>query len=281
MAILIELRNPPDLDATFDQLEIERATELGGSYANVTTEDISVTNETDISPGYTSYDDSAGDADKYYRARFTHSVSGIDSPYTEEFRGGFDVLDALFRRRMRDTNSNKYFFTDNDVQQLRINAIGSLWPAVWIETYDESLTTDGTTMKFTFPSGVFRVNNVEFLDSSGNLAATPGGWSVRGKEIIFRSAPSNGYTLRLLVEKKMTKFAECPQEYDGYLLDFMRLEAFKEFEADRSQFYKYNSVVKAEGGNLPSIRLTINQLQESTKNRLESLRRVRRAAEIG
>ena len=163
MAILIELRNPPDLDATFDQLEIERATELGGSYANVTTEDISVTNETDISPGYTSYDDSAGDADKYYRARFTHSVSGIDSPYTEEFRGGFDVLDALFRRRMRDTNSNKYFFTDNDVQQLRINAIGSLWPAVWIDTYDESLTTDGTTMKFTFPSGVFRVNNVECL----------------------------------------------------------------------------------------------------------------------
>jgi hypothetical protein len=281
MAISIEIRNPRDSTSTYDQIVLESASAQGGSYSNVTTASVSTSNKTDLSPGYTSYTHTSGDTTKWYRYQFKNASSSIVTPYSREFRGGYSEIDQDFRRAMRDTNSSNYFFTDDDVAGFRRRAVESLWPVTWQEVVDESLSTDGSTEKFTYPSGVTRVADVEFVDSNGRVVYVPSGYRRRGNQLIFDSAPSSGYTIRLQVEKMFTKWVEVPHFFDSYIIDSMRLQAYKEFEADRMQYYKYNSVVNSEGGNIPSIRLVIQNLEMSSQRRLNDLKRTRRAALIG
>lgn len=279
MALPLNIRNPSDLTSTYAQIEISRATSEGGSYSVVTTKDIDTTTASDLSTGYTSYTDGSGDTTKWYKFRYKTS-GGSYSSYSDEFQGGTTTVDSRFRRYMRDTNSNNYFFTNDDIAGLRRDAIYSLYPATWFESIDETLSTDGTTEKFSFPSGVTRVNDIEFLNSDGSAVSRPSGWKPRGNQIIFSYAPTNGYTIRLYVDKMFRSLAEVPEIFDEYILKKMMLDAYYIMEADRSKYYKYNSVTKSEGGNLASLRLTIQNLERTVEKRLNDLRRVRKPAMI-
>ena len=281
MSIPLCLRNPRDVNATFDQIVIERATSLGGSYASVSTEDVDTTTRSDISPGYTNYVDSAGDTDKYYRIKYSNSSNSAATTYSEEFRGGYELLDSIFREKFRDNKSDDYFFDDDQVAQMRNEAIDSLWPHTWMRTKDETLTTDGTTEVFTVPVGVLRIEEIEFIDSNDTVVWRPRKWKHVGNNIIFPSPPGSGHTMRLYVHKRFTKYGETPWEYDSYLLDVMMLKAYEALQSDRSKYYKYNSVVKAEGGNLPGLRLIIDSLNVTIDNKTKKLKRTRPASGIG
>lgn len=278
----IEIRNPVDLITTYNQIEIQRGTLADGSnMVNISTNTpIDTTSANDLSTGFTSYTDASGDTASYYRFRFKASVSDAVSAYSDIFQAGTTVMHTRFRRRMRDTNSANYFFTNADLDTQLANAIKKLFPATFNETIDESLSTDGTTMKFSFPVGVNRVNDIEFLNSSGEVTSRPRGWKLRARQIIFDNAPSSGYTLRLYCDKMFKKLAEVPDLFDDLILDLMVLEAYQTMEADRSKYYRYQAVARPEGGNLPSIKGVIERLEVTTKQRLNSLRRIRRPGEI-
>ena len=279
---LVGIRNPMDLITTYNQIEIQRGAVADGSdMANIsinTPIDSSTAN--DLSTGFTAYIDSGGDSASYYRFRYKASVSGAVSSYSDIFQAGTTVMHARFRRRMRDTNSANYFFTNDDLSTILGNAIRKLFPHTFNEVIDESLSTDGVTMKFSFPSGVNRVNDIEFLDSNGEVVQVSRNWKLRARQIIFDYAPSDGYTLRLYCDKMFKKLAEVPDLFDDLLLDLMVLEAYQTMEADRSKYYRYQAVARPEGGNLPSMKGVIERLEVTTKQRLNSLRRVRRPSDI-
>lgn len=281
MALVVEARNPDDGTTTYDQVEFHRATASGGTFTLQSTVTIDTTTITDLSPGYTAWTDSSGTTSLYYKARWKASSSGAVSSLSDEFQGGTTILDTRFRRMMRDTNSANYFFTNDDVANFRKDAIFSLWPGSWHEAIDESLTSSDTTEKYNIPAGVTRINKMQLIDSDGRIIATPKDYELVGRQIIFGVGLSNGYTIRLWVEKMFLKAAEVPETFDSYLLDFMMLQAYRVFEADRSKYFRYNTVAKPEGGNLPSIFNTIKRLEESTNRRLNALRRTRKPSEIG
>lgn len=279
MSLALKIRNPKDLNTTYLQIEISRADTSGGSYAVIKADlDIDISQASDLSQGYTSYTDPTGDTTKYYKFRYRNDT--LYSPYSDEFQGGKTTFDTRFRREMRDTNSANYFFTDEDVSNFRKDAVYSLFPDVYFEAIDETLTTLASTEKYNFPIGVTRVNDIEYLNSDGSVMGSPNGWKIRARQIIFSVTPPTGYTMRLYVDRMFVETAEVPEILDEYILDYMKLKAYKVFEADRSQYNKYNAMIKAEGGNLPSISRTIQTLTDSLKERRNKLRRVRRAADI-
>lgn len=284
MAIKLELRNPDDLVSTYDQIEIQRSiTNTTAGMADISTNTaISSTYASDLSTGYTTYTDDDGvEGTHYYRFRYKNAASVAVSSYSDIFPAGGSVFHTRFRRRMRDTNSNNYFFTDDDIEIFMTEVVEELYPITWIETYlDNMITPDGTTEAFVFATGVTRVNDIELIDSSGNNQGSIKGWQLRGRYVIFDTAPDSGNTIRVWVEKKFTKAAEIPEQWDGYVIHKLMLKGYETLEADRSRYYKYTSVSKPEGGNLPSLDKIITRLEIQLQRQERLLRRVRKPADI-
>lgn len=282
MAVILDIRNPLDLTTTYDKIEIQRSTtNTVAGMANITTNvSIDTATASDLSSGYTTYTDADGtEGTHYYRFRFKNSVNSAVSSYSDIFLAGGSVLQTRFRRMMRDTNSNNYFFNSDDLKFFEEQSIEDLWPITWFETYSDSFfTADGATEVFTWPIGTTRVNSIDRLDTNGRFIETLKNWRVRGRVLIFDAAPSTGYTYRVWHEKMFLKLAEVPAIWDTYILNLMRLRAYETLEADRGKFYKYNAVAKPEGGNLASINAIITRLEQQIRLRENKLRRVRRPA---
>lgn len=284
MSVILDIRNPRDLTATYNQIEIQRNTSNSATgMTNVVTNlAISATYASDLSTGYTSYTDTGGTVGTHwYRFRYKQSSSGAVSSYSDIFAAAGNVLHTRFRRMMRDTNSNNYFFSADDLDFFLEQAIQRLWPTTWFETYsDTDFVPDGNTEIFTFPVGMTRLNSLDFIDSNGNNLGKILNWKVRGRTLLFDQAPRSGITIRDWKENMFLKLGEVPDVWDSHLLNIMRLQAFETLEADRTRFYKYNSIAKPEGGNLPSIDKIITRLEAQISRRENQLRRIRTPAFI-
>ncbi|MCK9370697.1 hypothetical protein M0R04_12375 [Candidatus Dojkabacteria bacterium] len=284
MAVIIDCRNPQDLVTTYDSIHIQSATAAAFTSPTdvVLAQAIDQTTASDLSTGYTSYTDANGTVGTtYYRFRYKNSSSGVVSSYSEIFLAGGSVLQTRFRRMMKDTNSNNYFYSTDDLDFFEVQAVQRLYPTTWFETYtDTGFVPDNTTEIFNFPIGVTRITGVDFLDSSGNNLGRLVNYNVRGRMLIFDTAPRTGITLRVWTEKMFLKMAEVPEIWDSHLLNIMMLQAYQMLEGNRTLYYKYNSVVSAEGGNLPSIGSIITRLEAQIQRREAQLRRSRKPAFI-
>lgn len=283
MAVVVEVRNPDDLNTTYDQIEIERNTANSESgMANIATVDIDTTSSSDLSMGYTGYVDSAGTiGTHYYRFRYKNSGSGAVSSYSDIFAAGGSILQTRFRRLMRDVNSNNYYFTSDDLDFYEQSAVLRLWPTTWFETYSSSFfTPDNSTKIFAFPVGCTRVDHIEIVDSAGNFVSEKLGYKVRGRYLIFDEAPITSVTYRVWFDKMFTKLSEVPPLWDEHLLNCMRLLAYESMEGDRNKFYKYNSIAKPEGGNLPSLDRIITRIETQIRLRENQIRRTRRPTSL-
>lgn len=68
----------------FDQVKFYRATSLSGSYSVISTQNLDVDNATLT----TSYDDTSGTTSHYYKFTFYHSVSAVESAFSDPISGG-------------------------------------------------------------------------------------------------------------------------------------------------------------------------------------------------
>lgn len=284
MAVVLKIRNPLDLITTYDQIEIQRATtNVVADMADISTSTvIDTSTASDLSTGYTGYSDPNGTVGThYYRFRYKNSVSVTYSSYSDIFLAGGSVLQTRFRRMMRDVNPNNYFFSNDDLDFFETQAVQRLWPITWMETYSDSyFVPDGTTQIFNFPVGVTRINNIEFRDQNGEVLGKKLNWQVRGKVLLFDTAPTTDIVLRAWVEKMFVDIAEVPEIWDTHILNLMRLQAYETLEGDRSRYYKYNSVAKPEGANLNGFNNIITRIESQIKLRESQLKRIRRPQSI-
>ena len=182
---------------------------------------------------------------------------------------------------MRDINSNDYYFLNTDIDGFLEHAISSLFPHTWYEKYsDSAFTSTGTAEIFTFPTDMNRLTELEAIDSEGRSQGQILGWEVRGRKLLFKEAPPSGTTIRAWYESRFQKLSEVPSMWDKHLLNVMRLQAYETMEADRSKYYKYQSTVNPEGGNLPSLDRVVGRIEQQVRLRLNELRRVRKPASI-
>lgn len=279
MANILNIRNPKDLTSTYSHIEIY--SDDNASMSSPTLLDtvaINTATASDLSTGYTSYTDENGDDSTYYK--FRYKVGSAYSSYSEIFQAGTSIMHTRFRKKMKDTNSANYYFSNEEIDEFLTGAISRLFPHTYNEVIDESLTSAADTEKYSFPVGINRVTDLEFLNSDGSVAFKAPGYNIRARQIIFDDTPPSGYTIRIYGDKMFKAFEEIPEFLDDLILDLMRMQAYETFEADRSKYYKYTTAVNPEGGNLPSIASIIERLELTTQRRLNALRRIRRASEI-
>lgn len=283
MSVRVEIANPEDRISTYDQIVIQRATSnSAAAMSDLATVSIDLSYSSDLSSGYTAYLDSGGDVDtNYYRFQYKLASSGAVSSYSDIFQAGTTVLHTRFRRMMRDTNSATYFFLNTDIDFFLQESVDGLWPITWFETYDDSsFVPDGTTEIFSFPNGVTRISGIDILNDQGETITAASGYTIRNRTLIFNNPIASGYTIRAWVEKKFTKLSECPSVWYSHILNKMRLRAYEMLESDRSNYYKYTTIVSPEGGNLPSIDKVITRIENQIRLREAQLRRVRKPTSI-
>src|SRR3990167_6899403 len=202
MAVNVAIQNPEDRTSTYDQIVIQRSTSnTVAGMSDLTTVSIDLTNSSDLSTGATSYVDSGGDIDThYYRFQFKNSGSAAVSSYSDIFQAGTTVLHTRFRRMMRDTNSNNYFYLNTDIDFFLQEAVDTLWPITWFETYDDtSFVPNGTTEIFNFPNSVSRINDLDLLNSSGETVTGMSGWRIRNRTVLFFFPPPSRFSIPALV----------------------------------------------------------------------------------
>ncbi|MCL4482637.1 MAG: hypothetical protein M1445_08500 [Bacteroidetes bacterium] len=279
--IILQIRNPDDEVTSYNQIRIYRSSSQTGVFTLLTTVAIDITTRTDQTQGYTQYTDSAGDTNSWYKVSYYNSSSAAETDKSDAFQGGTSDLDAKIRRRMKDTNVNKYFFSNEEIADARDMAIQSLWPATWIDTTYEVTITDSNKKTITVPYSVFRVDKIKVYDTNGNLSSENYNayYKVGNKIYAIGDFPTN-YVFRFIISKPYTLAAECPFTFENYLVMAAELELLRVMETDRSRYYRYTSSIKPEGGNLPSLSRIIDKLEISMARRRNELRRFREANDI-
>lgn len=274
------LRNPDDGVTSYDQIKVYRATSKTGTYAILTTVDINQATIADNSPGYTLYNDSAGSDSYWYKASYYNSTSLVETDMSDAFQGETTELDTKIRRRVKDSNENKYFFDNDEIAQARDIAIKSLYPATWIDTTYDVVISDSNKTLITLPSYIARVDGIKVYDSGSNPVGNYISFYKVGNKLYPLSEFPTGYTFRIIITKAYKVPAEVPEELDNYLLDVAEIELLKILEMDRSRYYKYTTSIRPEGGNMPSIGRIIERLEINATKKLNPYRRVRETGEI-
>lgn len=219
MANVLKIRNPRDLTTTYTHIEIyEDDNSAMSSPTLVTSVAIDTTTANDLSPGYTAYTHDAGTDATYYK--FRYKVGSTYSSYSDIFQAGTTIMHSRFRKKMRDTNSANYYFSNEEIDEFLVGAISRLFPHTYNEVIDESLTTLDDTEKYNFPTGVNRINDVYLLYSDGGVFMNPKNYITRARQIIFDDTPPSGYTIRLFADKMFQDLAEIPEFLDDPGVDF-------------------------------------------------------------
>lgn len=278
---VLYIRNPEDGITTYDQIKVYRSDSKNGTYLVINTINIDSSTIDENNSGYTKVTDNTGTSDHWYKVSYYNSVSLVESDLSTEFQGGTTELDTKIRVRMKDTNVNKYFFTQDELTQARDNAIKSLFPHTWIDTVYEVAITESNKKTITLPQYVSRMDKIKVYDSSGDLIANNFlGFYKVGNKLYANDEFPVGDTFRFIITKAYKIPAECPEEFDPYLIDVAQIELLKILEMDRARYYKYTTSIRPEAGNIPSLNRMIERLEGSTRVKLNSMRRVREVTEI-
>jgi len=278
--LAVRARNPSDGISTYDKIKFYRATSQTGTYSLIATQDIDQTTISDNSPGYTKYDEASGTTSMWYKVSFYNSSSGIESNLSDAFQGGTTQLDTMIRRKMKDNNASNYFFENEEVEDARELAIKSLYPGTWIDTTYDVTITESNKKTITLPSYIARVDDIMVYNDDGDYIGTYLAFKRVGNKLFALSEFPTGYVFRLIITKPYKLAAECPEEFDDYLIWVSQRTLFESMESDRSRYFKYTSVVRPEGSNMPSLNRIIERLEVQIRRRLNELRRVREATEI-
>jgi hypothetical protein len=203
--IRLYLENPPDLDATYADIRVERATAAApGTFAEVATVPI------DPLSRYSTYLDNAGEVDSWYRYRYrtTGALFSAYKPSNAGHQGGIFMVRAYVRAQLPLSGSGSDpELTDALIDQWTGFALRDLyglglWTPVTVDVVgiDNPLSPTEPTYDYDIPATVEDVYEVwELADTSLRRREIVDGWTQLGRSLRFPFTwrPSVGGTYRV------------------------------------------------------------------------------------
>jgi len=251
--------NPVDGTTTFDKVRFYEATDNAGTGATLlSTSAIDTTYRSQIDPGYTTYTYTTGSTAKYYAARYYNSTSTVATDYTAWILGGKDRWNTMFENEMEDTSNAVWSATA--VTRFKDWALNALYPDLYRQVIDESLTFDDATYIYTVPFGIFHISDVYVGDTANSTSTLvkvyPDNWAFENSSLhIFNlNSLTDAATIRLIAHKKYLEIGEVPEDFDQIVMYHMKMNAYLYLAED---FPRYK---------------TWAQLQEGSKVSFENLR---------
>lgn len=252
--------NPKDGTDTYNQVEFYEATDTIGTGATLlsTAKSIDTANMSQVDPGYTLYTNTSGTLTKYYATKFAHATSGIKSEYTTWVLGSKDRWNTMFENEMEDTTNAVWSVAT--LTRFKDWALEALYPDLYRQVTDTSLTFDDETYTYTVPFGIFNIAEVAVGDvqnsTSTFVKVHPDNWALEGSSLHFFNLVglTDAAVIRLIAHKKYLEVGQVPETVDRVVMHHMKMNAYLYLAEDFPRFK------------------TWAQLQEGSKVSFENLR---------
>jgi hypothetical protein len=251
--------NPKDGIDTYNQVEFHEATDSAGTGdATLVTKSIDITDMGQVDPGYTLYTDVTGTLTKYYATKFKNSTSGITSELSTWVLGSKDRWNTMFENEMEDTTNTVWSTTT--LNRFKDWALDALYPDLYRQVTDTSLTFDDETYTYTVPFGIFNISEVGVGDvensTSTFVKVHPDNWAQEGATLHFFNLAglTDAAVIRLIAHKKYLEVGQVPEAVDRIVMFHMKMNAYLYLAEDFPRFKSWA------------------QIQEGTKVSFENLR---------
>lgn len=258
--------NPTDGIATFDKVRFYEATDSAGTGATLlSTSAIDVTNRNQVDPGYTTYTYTSGSITKYYASKYYNSVSTLATDYTSWVLGGKDRWNTMFENEMEDTTNAVWSAVA--VNRFKLWALNALYPDLYRQVTDTSLTFDSDTYTYDLPFGIFNVAKLWVGDvqnsTSTLLEVGPDNFAVEGGTLhIFNTGSlTDGAVIRMIAHKKYLDVGEVPEDIDRIVMYHMKMSAYLYLAEDFPRFKTWAQIQEGSKVSFENLRVHAREFE--------------------
>lgn len=280
--ITLSVRNPDDSTSSYDKIKIYSSTTQTGTYSLVSTVAIDLSQATEFSSGFTQYTDSSGTTSTWYEFSYYNSSTLVETTLSTAIQGGTAYLDSRIRIELQDNDTtapNYPIFSNDEIAAARQDAVNMLYPEYGKEWVDKTVTTVQNQWTYTIPPTLYNINKIEIWDETAtpfNKIAEIQAYDVVGNTLRLQNptdvAINSGYKMYLYATKRITDSADVPSYMDEMLMAKACEVLVRHLVWDRSKYQRYTTIIRPEGGNIPSLMQMIkyyNSLYMTRRNEIK------------
>jgi len=193
----------------------------------------------------TVYTHVAGTTANWYKIKYGTSVAPTTDWIGDALQGGTSRLYNVVRRRLNDTDSTTYEFSDDLIWDCITEAILDHSEIVKNEQIDKSLTSIDETYEYTLPEyceSIFKIKLYSGTDYCGEVT----NFIQVGRTLSLKRAVGSGYTMWIYYQKKSRNESDIDEKYDGLLVAATLLKVLQRQIQKRARFAQWGTQAKTD-----------------------------------
>jgi hypothetical protein len=255
MANYLEFTNPTDTTDTHVWLYSDTASTgaFTSAVATIATTTGSVQNTT-------TYTHVAGTSANWYKIKYGTSATTTTSWIGDTLQGGTSRLYNILRRRLNDTDTTTYEFSDDLIWDCITETILDHAELIKNERVDKSLTTTDDTYEYTLPSyveNIFKIKLFSGTDSCGEVK----NYIQVGRTLELKHSIGAGYTMWVYYQKKPRDESDVDEKYDGLLILGAMLKVLDRQIQKRARFSQWGVQAKTDDTSVSELIGMKNSIQ--------------------
>lgn len=255
MANYLEFTNPTASGDTYIWLYSDTAS-TGTFTSAIAT--IEATTGTDQNT--TLYTHTVGTSANWYRIKYGTSAATTTNWIGEAMQGGTSRLYNVIRRRLDDTTSTSYEFSDDLIWDCINEAILDHADLVKNEEVDKSLTSTADTFEYTLPAyveNIFKIKLFSGTDYCGDVT----NFITVGRTLSLKRSLSAGYTMWIFYQKRPRNESDVDEKYDGLIVAAALLKVLDRQILKRSRFAQWGVQAKTDDTSVAELITMKNSIQ--------------------
>ena len=255
MANYLEFTNPTDIDNTHIWLYSDTA-----STGNFTSSISAVPVTTGTPQNTTVYTHAAGTSANWYKVKHGTSTSATTDWVGDTLQGGTSRLYNVIRRRLNDTDSSSYEFSDDLIWDCIIEAILDHAGLIKNEQIYKEITTTASTYEYTLPEycvNVFKIKVFSGTDYCGEVT----NFIQVGRTLSLKRSLGASYTLWIYYQKKSRDESDIDEKYDGLLVSAVLLKVLQRQIQKRARFAQWGTETKEDDTSVGELIAMKNSIQ--------------------
>jgi len=193
----------------------------------------------------TVYTHIAGTSANWYKIKHGTSTSATTDWVGDALQGGTSRLYNVVRRRLNDTDSTSYEFSDDLIWDCITEAILDHADVIKNEHIYKDITTTADTYEYTLPEyceSVFKIKVFSGTDYCGEVT----NFIQVGRTLSLKRSLGASYTLWIYYQKKSRNESDIDEKYDGLLVSAILLKALQEQIQKRARFAQWGTEAKTD-----------------------------------
>jgi len=193
----------------------------------------------------TTYTHTAGTSANWYKIKYGTSGEATSDWVGDALQGGTSRLYNVVRRRLNDTDSSNYEFSDDLIWDCIIEAILDHAGLIRNEQVYKDITTTADTYEYTLPEyceGVFKIKVFSGTDYCGEVT----NFIQVGRTLSLKRSLGASYTLWVYYQKKSRDESDIDEKYDGLLVSAVILKVLKRQIQKRARFAQWGTEAKTD-----------------------------------